>query len=152
MRMELETCPQETDKEKVQHMIQQIIKDINMKSLASPHVYYMKYPRFNEGLTGIAPIETSHIAFHFWNRPDPRILRTGSSNCLLEFDVYTCGTLNIPQVKRILHHLTQFSPYHVNITLLNRNWGLTIDRHLKWDSADGATWNEWLESERFNKY
>ena len=33
MRMELETCPQETDKERVEHMIQQIIKDIERATL-----------------------------------------------------------------------------------------------------------------------
>ena len=150
MRMELETCPQETDKEKVEHMIHQIIKDINMKSLASPHVYYMKYPRFNEGLTGIAPIETSHIAFHFWNRPDPRILHTGSSNCLLEFDVYTCGCLSTHNIGKILHHLTQYRPVYVDITLLNRNTGLTIDRHMHWNSKDGHSWTNWLKGHIFS--
>jgi len=152
LRCELGSCPSKDEKDKAIKIIQDIVRDIDMKLLATPHVYYVETPRYNEGLTAIAPIETSHIAFHFWSRPDTKIFHSPHAKALLQFDVYTCGTLNIPQVKRILHHLTQFSPYHVNITLLNRNWGLTIDRHLKWDSADGATWNEWLESERFNKY
>jgi len=148
--MELEKCPGKEDKEKVEHMIQQIIDDIQMKSLAAPHVYYMTYPRWNEGLTGIAPIETSHIAFHFWNRPDPRILHTGKSNCLLEFDIYTCGTLTSRQVGRVLHHLTQYGPAYADITILNRNWGLTIDRHFHWSSeSQGESWATWLSSDRF---
>jgi hypothetical protein len=32
MRLELETCPQKDDKEKVEHMIEQIIKDIQMRN------------------------------------------------------------------------------------------------------------------------
>lgn len=148
LRMELESCPGKDDKEKVEHMIQQIIDDIQMKSLAAPHVYYMTYPRWNEGLTGIAPIETSHIAFHFWTRPDPRILHTGKSNCLLEFDIYTCGTLTSRQVGRVLHHLTQYGPAYADITILNRNLGLTIDRHFHWSSEQGS-WANWLASDRF---
>ena len=91
LRLELQTCPgkSEKDKIKISKLIEQIIQDINMKSLAAPHVYYVEYPKYNEGLTGIAPIETSHIAFHFWSRPDQKILHTKKSNCLLEFDIYT---------------------------------------------------------------
>ena len=151
LRMELETCPGENDKEKVSKMIDTIIKDINMKSLASPHVYYMKYPRFNEGLTGIAPIETSHIAFHFWNRPDPRFLHTGNSNCLLEFDIYTCGTLSTRNIGKVLHHLTCYRPAYADVTLIDRSKGLTIDRHMHWNSEEGQTWVSWLKSPVFHK-
>jgi S-adenosylmethionine/arginine decarboxylase-like enzyme len=149
LRMELETCPHENDKEKVRIMIDNIIKDINMKSLASPHVYYMKYPRFNEGLTGIAPIETSHIAFHFWNRPDPRFLNTANSNCLLEFDIYTCGTLSTHNIGKVLHHLTIYRPVYADVTLIDRSRGLTIDRHMHWNSEKGQDWTEWLKSRVF---
>lgn len=151
LRLELQSCPTEAEKEKVAHMIDTIIKDIGMKSLASAHVYYMKYPRFNEGLTGIAPIETSHIAFHFWTRPDPNILHTSNSNCLLEFDIYTCGTLTQRQVGRVLHHLTTYKPTYVDITLLNRNLGLTIDRHMHWNSEQSElSWVGWLNTPAFN--
>ena len=151
LRMELETCPGENDKETVSNMIDNIIKDINMKSLASPHVYYMKYPRFNEGLTGIAPIETSHIAFHFWNQPDPRFLHTGTSNCLLEFDIYTCGTLSTRNIGKVLHHLTCYRPVYADVTLIDRSKGLTIDRHMHWNSEEGQNWVNWLKSPIFHK-
>ena len=132
-------------------MIDSMIKDIGMKSLAAPHVYYMKYPRFNEGLTGIAPIETSHIAFHFWTRPDPTILHTRNSNCLLEFDIYTCGSLSQRNIGRVLHHLTVYTPTYADITLLNRNRGLTIDRHMHWNSEESAQrWVEWLNGPAFD--
>lgn len=154
LRMELETCPAKEDKDHVRDMIASIIKDIGMKSLAAPHVYYMTYPRWNEGLTGIAPIETSHIAFHFWTRPDPKILHTSKSNCLLEFDIYTCGTLTSRQVGRVLHHLTQYRPTYADATILNRNTGLTIERHFHWSCesqgrSSEQSWASWLESDRF---
>jgi S-adenosylmethionine/arginine decarboxylase-like enzyme len=151
LRLELQICPKKADKEKVSAMIERIISDINMKSLASPHVYYVEYPRFNEGLTGIAPIETSHIAFHFWTRPDPKILHTRNSKCLLEFDIYTCGSLSQRNIGKVLHHLTQYKPTYADITLLNRNLGLTIERHMHWNQEKNAlSWVEWLNTPAFH--
>jgi S-adenosylmethionine/arginine decarboxylase-like enzyme len=132
-------------------MIDQIIRDIHMKSLAKPHVYYVESPQYNEGLTGIAPIETSHIAFHFWTRPDPKILHTKASHCLLEFDIYTCGSLSQRNVGRVLHHLTQYKPAYADITLLNRNMGLTIERHMHWNQENSPlSWAEWLSTPAFH--
>lgn len=145
LRMETKTCPSENDKDQAKQMLEQIVSDIDMKLLAAPHVYYVKYPRYNEGLTAIAPIETSHIAFHFWLKPNPKILSNPSSRCLLEFDVYTCGSLTLHNIQRILHHLTQYQPTHVNATLLNRKHSLAIERHMKWDANDTSTWQEWLK-------
>jgi len=151
LRLELQHCPTKDDKEKISKLIQHIIKDINMKSLATPHVYYVEYPKYNEGLTGIAPIETSHIAFHFWTRPDPKILHTTKSNCLLEFDMYTCGSLSQRNVGHVLHHLTQYSPTYADITILNRNLGLTIERHMHWNSDQSQlSWPNWLETPAFH--
>ena len=150
LRMELERCPGPDDKQEARDLIERVIRDIQMKALAAPHVYYVKVPHYNEGLTAIVPIETSHIAFHFWRTPNHNLLHNRQSRCLLQFDVYTCGTLNLGQVKHILHHLTQYGPCHVNITLLNRNSGLSIERHMKWDSAKNrSSWTQWLESDRF---
>jgi S-adenosylmethionine/arginine decarboxylase-like enzyme len=150
LRLELETCPKKEDKEKIENLIQHIIDDIQMKSLAPPRVYYVEYPKYNEGLTGIAPIETSHIAFHFWTRPDKRILHTSKSNCLLEFDIYTCGSLTQRNIAHVLHHLTQFKPTYADITVLNRNWGLTIERHMHWDmNSNARSWANWLETPQF---
>jgi S-adenosylmethionine/arginine decarboxylase-like enzyme len=147
LRLELQHCPAKDDKDKISKLIQNIIDDIQMKSLAAPHVYYVEYPRYNEGLTGIAPIETSHIAFHFWTRPDKKILHCKKSNCLLEFDIYTCGSLTQHNVGRVLHHLTVFGPTYADITILNRNLGLTIDRHIHWSSEQSSMkWPRWLEA------
>ena len=149
LRCELESCPSREEKDRAIVLIQEIIRDIDMELLATPHVYYVSTPKYNEGLTAIAPIQTSHIAFHFWSRPDAKILHSAKARALLQFDVYTCGSLSIGQVRRILHHLTQFVPYHVDITLLNRNTGLNIEKRMEWDSAEGERWEDWLESDRF---
>jgi S-adenosylmethionine/arginine decarboxylase-like enzyme len=148
MRVELETCPHEEEKEKVREMISQIIKDIHMKNLAAPHVYYLKYPTYNEGTTAIAPIETSHIAFHFWNNPDKSLLHLTTSKCLLEFDIYTCGTLTTRDIGKVLHTLTYYRPTYMDITLLDRSRGLTINRHMHWNLNESA-WNEWLKNKLF---
>jgi len=150
LRLELERSPNENQKPQAIQLIHNIVRDIEMKLLATPKVYYVVHPEYNAGLTAIAPIETSHIAFHFWSQPKQKLLHNIHSKSLLQFDVYTCGTLTISQIKKILHHLTAYGPTHADITLLNRNLGMTFERHMKWDSADGANWNSWLESERFN--
>ena len=150
LRMELVKCPGPQQKEEAGQLIHKIVRDIDMKLLADPKVYYVEVPRYNEGLTAIAPIETSHIAFHFWLRPDRDILHNPNSNCLLQFDVYTCGSLSLGNVKKIMHHLTQYGPKHVDISILNRNWGLSLNRHLSWDEQEGMSWANYLESKRFN--
>jgi S-adenosylmethionine/arginine decarboxylase-like enzyme len=125
-------------------MVNHIIKDIQMKPLDTPKIYYVSRPHYNEGLTAITPIQTSHIAFHFWSNPDRKILHHPESKCLLEFDLYTCGTLTRRHIQRVLRHLTQFEPTHMNLTLLNRNLSLTIDQQVTWDKMDKG-WVEWIQ-------
>jgi S-adenosylmethionine/arginine decarboxylase-like enzyme len=143
--METESSPSENDKQVARNMITNIIRDIDMHLLAAPHVYYLKHPLFNEGLTAIAPIETSHIAFHFWKTPEKNILQNPKSKCLLQFDLYTCGSLTPGHLYKILQHLTQFKPTHADATVLNRNHSLSLVRHLAWD-RDEKDWGDWLSS------
>jgi S-adenosylmethionine/arginine decarboxylase-like enzyme len=62
-----------------------LVERINMKILQGPFASYVDKPG-NRGITGIVLIETSHIAFHIWDEKDP---------ALLQFDLYTCGELNL---------------------------------------------------------
>ena len=144
LRMETRHCPEDTDKEKAKELLERIVRDLHMKLLGEPRVYYVKYPRYNEGLTALAPIQTSHIAFHFWKNPDRRILHSTDSHCLLQLDVYTCGRLELKHIEALLHHLTHFGPTHVNATLLNRNYSLTLERQMLWDAGDGKKWVDWV--------
>jgi len=148
LRLETQSCPKEEDIRKTEGLIHTIIRDIGMKQLDVPRVYYVTEPKYNEGLTGIVPIQTSHIAFHFWNSPDREILCCPESRCLLQFDLYTCGTLVPAQIAKVLAHLGQFGPTHAEFTLLNRSVGLTIEKHVRWDSRRGPGWTTWLRRMR----
>ncbi len=145
LRLETEACPSADQKREMELMIQMILNDIGMKTLDVPRVYYVTEPAYNEGLTGIVPIQTSHIAFHFWANPERNILKTAGAGakCLLQFDLYTCGTLSRAQICRVLKHLGRFKPTGAELTLLNRNRGLAIERHLQWDTQQGS-WAAWL--------
>lgn len=145
--MEMRRCPAATDKAAAAALIRRIIADIHMKALDEPRVYYVEKPFYNEGLTAICPIQTSHIAFHFWRNPEPVILKSKNSRCLLEFDIYTCGSLSAADIAKVLHHLTVFGPTRVDATVLNRKWSLTIDRHMHWSEDDQTTpWVPWVDS------
>lgn len=145
LRLETKYCPVENEKEKAKKLIMHITQDIHMKLLGEPRVFYVKGPHYKEGLTAIAPIQTSHIAFHFWRNPDQKILHHKESKCLLEFDLYTCGSLTLENISKILHHLTHFGPTHANISLLNRNYSLTLERQLLWDKTT-KPWTSWVDS------
>jgi len=145
LRVETKKCPQYNEKHVARAMVSNIIKDIRMKPLDTPKIYYVKRPRYNEGLTAITPIQTSHIAFHFWNRPERSILHHKDSHCLLEFDLYTCGTLTPRHIHRVLHHLTQVHPTHINVSLLNRNRALTLEKQRLWN-ADQEPWSDWIHT------
>lgn len=149
LRMETLTCPSAADKEEARLLVERIVGDIDMKLLGEARVYYVETPHYNEGLTALAPIQTSHIAFHFWKNPERHILKNAGSRCLLEFDLYTCGTLSLQQIQKILHHLTRFHPTHVDATLLNRKYSLTVERKMIWDSVRSkAGWVKWVENLR----
>jgi len=143
LRMETKKCPQESDKSKAKELIKRILRDIGMVLLAEPRVFYLNVPRYNAGLTALAPIQTSHIAFHFWNNPDRDILKNPESQCLLQFDLYTCGTLPLTRIQKILHHLTVYQPTHVNATVLNRNTSLSVESRSVWDGRK-SSWVDWI--------
>lgn len=144
VRMETQICPSADQVEVVKQKFQQIIHDIRMKALAPPIVRYLEEPKENKGMTGIMPIETSHIAFHFWDTPEKAILTSPESKCLLQFDLYTCGTLSHAQIARVLQHMTCYSPVSAEITLLNRLHGLAIEKHVRWNRAERGPWASWL--------
>lgn len=143
--METKTCPGPKDAAIAGALIEEIIRDIDMKPLDSARVYYVSKPAVNEGLTAILPIETSHIAFHFWAKPNPTILKSTESRCLLEFDLYTCGSLRKHQIQKIMQHLSIFKPTRADITVLNRRWSLSIDRHTHWSADNGTSWYTWIK-------
>jgi S-adenosylmethionine/arginine decarboxylase-like enzyme len=145
LRAETQTCPSSEDKASMERKIHQLIKDIDMASLAPVQTYYVTNPHYNEGLTGIAPIQTSHIALHFWKNPDVRILNNKQSNCLLQMDIYTCGKLTGKQIAHVLKTLEEYTVTHADITVLNRRRQLHIDRAEHWDASEPIPWDTWIQ-------
>jgi S-adenosylmethionine/arginine decarboxylase-like enzyme len=63
-------------------------------------------------VTGVVVIETSHIAVHVWDEPDP---------ALFQLDVYTCGPFDMDI---IFDDINQFDPSKVEWKYLDREHGL----------------------------
>ena len=60
-------------------------KLIDMKTIKGPFASYVNNIG-NRGITGFVMIETSHIAIHIWDEPDP---------ALVQFDVYSCADFDV---------------------------------------------------------
>jgi len=88
-----------------------LVKKINMKILRGPFASYVDKDG-NKGLTAIVMIETSHIAFHIWDEVDP---------ALLQFDLYTCGSLDLDKVINIIS--SAFSIESMEYILFDRENG-----------------------------
>jgi hypothetical protein len=70
----------------------------------------------NKGLTAIVMIETSHIAFHIWDESDPS---------LLQFDLYTCGSLDLPLVFDEFHKA--FDVISLEYQMFDRENGFVVE-------------------------
>lgn len=96
-----------SDVNKTAAWLKNLIKDIDMKILMGPFVTYLD-KEGNRGLTGVAVIETSHIAMHVWDESKPG---------LLELDVYSCKDFEISVV---MDALQEFKPSKIEHILLDR--------------------------------
>lgn len=104
-----------------------LVDRIDMKIIKGPFASYVDKPG-NRGLTAIVMIETSHIAFHIWDEMDPS---------LLQFDLYTCGKLDLPQVLLALGET--FEIVTMDYQLFDREEGFVLE--------DAGTWPEEYEEE-----
>ena len=92
-----------------------LVERIDMKVIQGPFASYVDKPG-NRGLTAIVMIETSHIAFHIWDEEDPS---------LLQFDLYTCGKLNLSQVLLALGET--FNVINLEYQLFDRENGFVLE-------------------------
>ena len=92
-----------------------LVERINMKIIKGPFAHYVDAPG-NEGLTAIVMIETSHIAFHIWDKVYPGHL---------QFDLYTCGELDVDVVKDTLAEYFDISM--MDYMLMDRENGFKIE-------------------------
>ena len=93
-----------------------LVQTIDMKILQGPFASYVDKPG-NRGLTGIVLIETSHIAFHIWDEGDP---------ALMQFDLYTCGELNLSTALLTLGQFFDIKTLEYN--LFDRENGFVLEQ------------------------
>ncbi len=99
------------DEEQLREWMVNLIDKIGMKILAGP-ISGTVDQEGNCGPTCVCVIETSHLACHVWDEPDP---------ALIQLDVYTCGPFD-PHC--VLEHIQVWGPTKVEYKLLDREHGL----------------------------
>lgn len=102
IRAETASAPDKSlfNEELLNSTIEQLIVDIGMKVVLPARCVWVGQEG-NEGYTGQAGLETSHIAYHIWNNPDENIL-LDAGNALFQLDLYTCGCLGSEQIVKIV--------------------------------------------------
>jgi len=88
------------------------IASIHMKIMLGPYVAYCNNEG-NRGITGVAVIETSHIAMHVWDEPVP---------AMMQLDVYSCAEFNPYLIADKLKK--DFEIVKMDYKFLNRETGL----------------------------
>jgi len=101
-----------TDEKKLTIWMKDFIASINMKILMGPYVKYCTMEG-NRGITGIAVIETSHIAIHVWDEPNP---------ALMQIDVYSCAEFDPYKIADKIK--VDFDVVKIDYKYLNRETGL----------------------------
>jgi len=110
IRAEVNNPPR--DVEYLINWLKDFISFINMKIMLGPYVAYCDKPG-NRGITGVAVIETSHIAIHVWDEPVP---------ALVQFDVYSCAEFDPYQIAEKIKN--DWSVERIDYKFLNRETGL----------------------------
>ena len=101
-----------TDEETLSKWLKDFITSIDMKILMGPYVKYCNMEG-NRGITGIAVIETSHIAIHVWDEPNP---------ALMQIDVYSCAEFDPYKIAEKIK--ADFDVVKIDYKYLNRETGL----------------------------
>lgn len=131
--------------EYLNNKVDQLIRDINMNILIPARCVWVDNEK-DTGYTGIACLETSHLAYHFWNSPNPEhTINDGSS--LLQLCIYTCGNMSVEEVKTVLDFVSEYDPVLVEASVVDRALSVFNEPHLKfkYDIQDGIKYNEFIE-------
>ena len=110
IRAEVNNPPKDVDQ--LTEWLKDFIASINMKIMLGPYVAYCNNEG-NRGITGVAVIETSHIAMHVWDEPVP---------ALMQLDVYSCAEFNPYLIADKLKK--DFDVVKLDYKFLNRETGL----------------------------
>jgi S-adenosylmethionine/arginine decarboxylase-like enzyme len=104
------------DEQEAIDFLTDLVNRIDMKIIKGPFASYVDKPG-NKGLTAIVMIETSHIAFHIWDEANPG---------LLQFDLYTCGALDLDEVLKTLNE--RFNIVSMDYRLYDREDGFVLEK------------------------
>jgi S-adenosylmethionine/arginine decarboxylase-like enzyme len=107
--------PMQSENEAIDFLTR-LVDKIDMKIIKGPFASYVD-KEGNKGLTAIVMIETSHIAFHIWDEVEPG---------LLQFDLYTCGSLDVNTVFAIMQEA--FDIDSLDYVLFDRENGFVIEQ------------------------
>jgi S-adenosylmethionine/arginine decarboxylase-like enzyme len=98
--------------------LENLVKRIDMKIIKGPFAHFVDNDaEGNSGLTALVMIETSHIAFHIWDQVNPG---------LLQFDLYTCGKLDLEEVLKALRE--RFNIVSADYVLYDRENGFEVEQ------------------------
>ncbi|MFZ9741207.1 MAG: S-adenosylmethionine decarboxylase family protein [Candidatus Nanopelagicaceae bacterium] len=122
------TNPMNTEEEGI-NFLKFLVDQINMKIIKGPFASYVD-AEGNKGLTAVVMIETSHIAFHIWDEPNPG---------LLQFDLYTCGSLDLYKAIDILKE--HFNVVEMDYVLFDRENGFVVEQSGR--EADGVWYSKY---------
>ena len=112
IRARINSAPKET--QLVIEWLKAFVHSLGMKILQGPFSSYVDQVG-NKGLTAVVMIETSHIAFHVWDEDDP---------ALLQFDLYTCGSLDPEKALDDIDRFFDFDSYEY--VLYDREYSMNI--------------------------
>lgn len=115
IRAEINDPPNKDELDFMRTWFKDLIFNIGMKLLKGPYVYYLN-KKGNRGFTGVAIIETSHIALHVWDEDNPS---------LMQLDVYTCGDLDLDVV---FESVKCFDPVKTEYIFLDRKNNLVVEK------------------------
>jgi len=94
--------------------MQSLVDSIDMKTIQGPYSSYVE-KEGNRGLTCVVMIETSHIALHIWDEPNP---------AEIQFDLYTCGLLPIDKILKKLEE--ELGLFDYRYMVLERATGFNV--------------------------
>ena len=98
--------------------LENLVNRIDMKIIKGPFAKFVDNDsEGNSGLTAIVMIETSHIAVHIWDQVNPG---------LLQFDLYTCGKLDLEEVLKALRE--RFNIVSMDYVLYDRENGFEVEQ------------------------
>lgn len=106
--------PMKSEDEAIE-FLKDLVTSIDMKIIKGPFASYVDVVG-NRGLTAMVMIETSHIAFHIWDEQSP---------ALLQFDLYTCGSLDAELVLTTIEK--SFEVTSLEYQLFDRKDGFVLE-------------------------